>query len=72
MYFECSLDLLGHGMSNILVPCCRPALRTASFKSNIGHLECGAGAASLTKLVLVLHQSLIPPSLHLKVLLGKH
>ena len=50
----------------------RPALRTASFKSNIGHLECGAGAASLAKLFLVLSQSLIPPSLHLKVLLDLH
>ena len=49
----------------------RPALSTTSFKSNIGHLECGAGAASFAKLLLVLHQSLIPPSLHLKVLLGK-
>ena len=49
----------------------RPVLQTTSFKSNIGHLECGAGAASLAKLMLVLQQSVIPPSLHLKVFLGQ-
>jgi len=45
-----------------------PALRTASFKSNIGHLECGAGGASLLKLSQVLHRGTIPASLHLRVL----
>lgn len=60
--------LRGRGAQNDPQLANLPALRTASFKSNIGHLECGAGAASLTKLVLVLHQSFIPPSLHLKVL----
>ncbi|CAE8625301.1 unnamed protein product [Polarella glacialis] len=43
-----------------------PPIRTTSFKSNIGHLECAAGAASLTKLMMVLQQSMIPPSLHLR------
>lgn len=53
------------------MPAARPALRTTSFKSNIGHLECGAGSASMAKLVLVLRKAFIPPSLHLKVCPGQ-
>ncbi len=35
-----------------------------SVKSNIGHLKAAAGAAGLFKLVLSLHQKVLPPSLH--------
>ncbi|WP_433201980.1 type I polyketide synthase [Dactylosporangium sp. CS-047395] len=35
-----------------------------SVKSNIGHLEGGAGIASIIKAALVLQQGVIPPSLH--------
>ncbi len=35
-----------------------------SVKSNIGHLKAGAGAAGLLKVVLSLHHSVVPPTLH--------
>src|SRR5262249_13087630 len=35
-----------------------------SVKPNIGHLEAGAGVASLIKAVLALHRAEIPPSLN--------
>ncbi|HET8661989.1 MAG TPA: SDR family NAD(P)-dependent oxidoreductase [Micromonosporaceae bacterium] len=35
-----------------------------SVKSNIGHLKAAAGAAGLFKMVLCLHEKVLPPSLH--------
>jgi 6-methylsalicylic acid synthase len=39
----------------------RPCL-VGSVKPNIGHLEAGAGVASVIKMVLALHRGVIPPS----------
>lgn len=37
-----------------------------SIKTNIGHLDCAAGMASLIKLVLSLKHKVLPPSIHFK------
>lgn len=44
-------------------PADRPALLGA-FKSNIGHLESAAGAASMAKVVLALQHDKLPPSIN--------
>jgi polyketide synthase PksL len=38
-----------------------------SIKSNMGHAEAAAGIAGFIKTVLLLHEKVIPPSLHIKV-----
>ena len=43
-------------------------LATAADKSNVGHLEVGAGMVGLLKLMLILQQSLVAPNLHLQKL----
>jgi acyl transferase domain-containing protein/NADPH:quinone reductase-like Zn-dependent oxidoreductase/short-subunit dehydrogenase/aryl carrier-like protein len=41
-------------------------LLVASVKTNVGHTEAAAGAASIIKMVLALQQRVVPPHLHLK------
>jgi len=41
-------------------------LRTASVKSNVGHLECGAGMVSLIKAQLIMSRGRVPASLHFR------
>lgn len=43
-----------------------PYCGIGSVKTNIGHLDCGAGVASFIKTVLALKQRQIPPSLNFK------
>ncbi|MEO0603440.1 MAG: SDR family NAD(P)-dependent oxidoreductase, partial [Myxococcota bacterium] len=40
-------------------------LRLGAVKSNVGHLEVAAGAASLLKVVLAMQHRVVPPNLHL-------
>ncbi|UBU18236.1 type I polyketide synthase [Nonomuraea gerenzanensis] len=42
----------------------RGAIALGSVKSNIGHLKAAAGAAGLFKIVMSLHEHVLPPSLH--------
>ncbi len=41
-------------------------LRLGAVKSNVGHLEVAAGAASLLKVVLAMQHRTLPPNLHLE------
>jgi myxalamid-type polyketide synthase MxaB len=45
----------------------RPPISIGSVKTNIGHLEAGAGIAGLLKVVLMLRQRKIAPHLHLTI-----
>ncbi|GFO07685.1 fatty acid synthase [Plakobranchus ocellatus] len=41
-------------------------LLVGSVKSNMGHGETGSGHASITKVVLAMHEGVIPPNLHFR------
>jgi phthiocerol/phenolphthiocerol synthesis type-I polyketide synthase D len=44
--------------------CAADPLLIGSVKSNLGHLEAGAGLAGAAKAVLALHNGMLPPTLH--------
>ena len=62
----CSLEKSSSEASDFstLLRCDPGSLRCASVKSNLGHLECGAGGASLLKLCCVFAKRTLPQSLH--------
>ena len=59
-----------HALVAVLTPHRKasPPLVLGAVKSNIGHLEAGAGIAGLIKAVLVLQHRTAPPNLHLRQL----
>jgi malonyl CoA-acyl carrier protein transacylase len=58
------VDALGETLGGGLRP---GSVALGSVKSNIGHLKSAAGAAGLLKVVLSLHEKVLPPSLNFKV-----
>lgn len=53
-------------LGNVLGKRKKQPLLIGSAKTNVGHLESGAGMAGLLKALLVLEHKLVPPSLHFK------
>ncbi len=51
-------------LGNVLGKRKKQPLLIGSAKTNVGHLESGAGMAGLLKALLVLERKLVPPSLH--------
>eukprot|EP01052_Picozoa_sp_SAG31_P013040 SAG31_NODE_775_length_12190_cov_5.764866_3_plen_3681_part_01 len=56
-----------HRALNFAAPDRDLILRTASVKSNIGHLECAAGIASIIKNALSMWHNRLAPSLHFQI-----